>query len=46
MLPGAEPRPFRSGFGRESSFERLVFAEIRDGHAQRVDGINSLGGWS
>src|SRR5437899_5338048 len=29
MLPGAGPRPFRSGLGRGSSFERLVFAEIR-----------------
>src|SRR5580704_6366920 len=37
MLPGAGPRPLRSGFGPEGSFERLVFAEIRDGHAKRVD---------
>src|ERR1700756_3795560 len=29
---------FRSGLAREKSFERLVFAEIRDGHAERVDG--------
>src|SRR5713101_7836599 len=43
MLPGAGARPLRSGLGRESSFERLVFAEIRDGHAERIDGDQFVG---
>src|SRR5450759_4319559 len=37
MLPGAGLRPLRYGLAPGSSFERLVFAEIRDGHAQWVD---------
>jgi hypothetical protein len=37
MLPGAGPRPLRSGLEHESSFECLVFAEIRDGHAEWID---------
>src|SRR5258708_10183101 len=32
MLPGAGPRPLYSGLGRESSFELLVLAAIRNGH--------------
>ena len=37
MLPGAGPRPLRFELGSGTSFERLVFAEIGDGHAERID---------
>src|SRR6266852_3623487 len=37
MLPGAGPRALPSRLGGESSFERLVFAEIGDGHPERID---------
>src|SRR5580692_6273883 len=43
MLPGAGPRPLRSGLGRESSFERLVFAEIGDRHPERIDRYQFVG---
>lgn len=38
MLPGAGPRPLGLRLGRPGSFERLVFAEVADGQAQRIDG--------
>jgi len=43
MLPGAGPRPLRSGLGRESSFECLVFAEVGDGHPERIDRYQFVG---
>ena len=37
MLPGAGSRLLRFGPVTASSFERLVFAEVGDGHAERID---------
>ena len=32
------PRPLRFVIGPGSSLERLIFAEVRDGHSERIDG--------
>src|SRR5580704_18604578 len=42
-LPCVRPRPLRFAFGRGSSFEGLVFAEVRDGHPERIDGDQFVG---
>src|SRR6202041_463861 len=36
-LPCVRPRPLGFACGRGFSFERLVFAEVGDGHSERVD---------
>src|ERR1700723_2715062 len=36
-VPCVRPRPLRFAYGPGFSFERLVFAEIGDGHSERVD---------
>jgi hypothetical protein len=47
MSPGAGRRPLHFDLGSGSSFERLVFAEISDGPAKRVDEDQFVrGGWS
>ena len=43
MLPGAGPRPLCYGLARESSFERLVFADYVTVTPNGLMGINSLG---
>ena len=43
MLPGAGPRPLRLELDSGTSFECLVFAEIGDGHAERIDGNQFIG---
>src|SRR6267142_2874466 len=42
MLPGAGPRLPRSGMVRESSFERLILAEVGHRKPQRIDGDQSV----
>src|SRR5271168_3951809 len=37
MLPGAGPRPLLFELGSGASFECLIFAEVGDGHAERID---------
>ena len=36
-LPCVRPRPLGFACGPGFSFERLVFAEVSDGHSERVD---------
>jgi len=43
MLPGAGPRPLRSGFVREYSLEGLIFAEVCDCESERIDGDEFVG---
>src|SRR5271156_5792044 len=43
MLRGAGPRPLPLRFQGQYSFERLVFAEIGDGHSEGVDGNQFVG---
>src|ERR1700693_4068634 len=43
MLPGAGLPPLRSDSQSGNSFERLVFAEIGNSHAKRIDGDQFVG---
>src|SRR6266853_6531628 len=43
MLRYVRPRPLRFACGLGFSFERLVFAEVGDGHSQRIDGDQFVG---
>src|SRR5208282_4578910 len=43
MLSGAGPRPLRFGLVRGHSLEGLVFAEVRDGQSERIDGDEFVG---
>jgi hypothetical protein len=36
-LPCVRPQPLRFAHGHGCSFERLVLAEVGDGHSERVD---------
>ena len=43
MLRSVRPRPLGFAFGPGFSFEGLVFAEVGDGHSQRIDGDQFVG---
>ena len=42
-LPCVRPRPLGFACGLGFSFERLIFAEVSDGHPERVDGNEFVG---
>jgi hypothetical protein len=42
-LPCVRPRPLRFACRRGFSFESLVFAEVSDGHSERVDRNQFIG---